>query len=83
MAQNTVAINNSANVMAVQKCPTAVQTATVVHTNGHNVVVAILSETAANPVHISYLLWTWTENFKLSSEKLHITRKQSICFTWN
>ena len=46
-----------------KKCPTAVQTATVVHTNGHNVVVAISLEMAANPVHISYrisyvfLLW--------------------------
>ena len=40
--------------MAVQKCPTAVQTATVVHTNGHNIIVTISSETAANPVHISY-----------------------------
>ena len=35
-----------------KKCPTAVQMATVVHTNGPNVV-AISSETAANPVHIS------------------------------
>ena len=48
-------INNGAsNVMAVQKCPTAVRTATVAHPNGHNVVVAVSSETATNPVHIAY-----------------------------
>ena len=40
--------------MAVQKFPTAVQMATVAHTNGHNVIVAVSSETAVNPVHISY-----------------------------
>ena len=36
-----------------KKCLTAVLTATVAITNSHNVVVAILFETAANPVHIS------------------------------
>ena len=36
-----------------KKCPTVVQTATVAITNGHNVVVAVSFETAANPVHIS------------------------------
>ena len=36
-----------------KKCPTAVLTATVAITNGHNVVVAVSFETAANPVHIS------------------------------
>ena len=35
------------------KCPTAVLTATVAITNGHNVVVAVSFETATNPVHIS------------------------------
>ena len=39
--------------MAIKKCPTAVQTATVAITNGHNVVVAVSLESAANPVHIS------------------------------
>ena len=34
-------------------CPTAVLTATVAITNGHNVVVAVSFETATNPVHIS------------------------------
>ena len=41
------------------KCPTAVLTATVAITNGHNVVVAVSFETATNPVHffsrISYV----------------------------
>ena len=37
-----------------KKCPTAVQTATIAITNGHNVIVAVLFEMAANPVHISY-----------------------------
>ena len=47
----------------LKKCPTAVQMATVAITYGHNVVVAVLFETAANPVHISsrilyvFLLW--------------------------
>ena len=36
-----------------KKYPTAVLMATVAITNGHNVVVAISFETAANPVHIS------------------------------
>ena len=36
-----------------KKCPTAVQMAAVAITNGHNVVVAVSFETAANPVHIS------------------------------
>ena len=36
-----------------KKCPTAAQTATVAITNGHNAIVAVLFETAANPVHIS------------------------------
>ena len=54
--------------MAIQKCPTAVQTVTVAITNGHNVVVAVAFETVANPVHISsrisyvfllcHVLWT-------------------------
>ena len=37
-----------------KKCPTAVRMATVAITNGHNIVVAVSFETAANPVHISY-----------------------------
>ena len=36
-----------------KKCLTAVQMATVAITSGHNVVVAILFEMVANPVHIS------------------------------
>ena len=40
--------------MAIEKCPTVVQTATIAITNGRNVVAAVSFEMAASLVHISY-----------------------------
>ena len=45
--------NGTKNAMAIQMCPTVVQTATVAITNGHSVNVAVMFETATNTVYIS------------------------------
>ena len=54
MAQNMVRTTAETILWVLKKCPTAVQTTTVAITNGHNVVVAISSEMATNPVYFSY-----------------------------
>ena len=54
MAQNMVQATAPTTLWPFKKSPTAIQTAAIAITNGHNVVVAISFEKATNFVYISY-----------------------------